>query len=166
MSRRKLPYREGDWFAVPISKNQFVVGRVARMAKRGGVLFGYFFPKLFDEQPNPEELEELVSTGAVVVGRFGDLALIRGNWPVIGDSGTWDRSEWPMPLFGRFDADGNPYKVQYNDDDPSKCLSDRKTTHSEIEGLPDACLMGAGSVENRLRKLLENLEERKKANGY
>ena len=38
-----LCYKEGTWFAVPLLPNGFAVGRVARHAKKGLMILGYFF---------------------------------------------------------------------------------------------------------------------------
>lgn len=42
MARRKLNYKEGDWFAVPLGGAGYALGLVARVGRRG-VTFGYFF---------------------------------------------------------------------------------------------------------------------------
>jgi hypothetical protein len=49
---RKKLYKEGDWFAVPIESG-YVLGRIARVGKRGGILLGYFFEPLFLSPPSP-----------------------------------------------------------------------------------------------------------------
>lgn len=40
---KRLPYREGTWFALPLRKGGYAVGVVARMAPRGRIILAYFF---------------------------------------------------------------------------------------------------------------------------
>src|SRR5829696_9606591 len=93
-----LPYEEGDWFAVPLRDYGYGVGIVARMDGKGGVL-GYFFEPRRIEVPVLDDLDALCAADAFLVRRFGDLSLIRREWPVIGRAPEWDRPLWPIPAF-------------------------------------------------------------------
>ena len=96
----KLPYQEGDWFAMPLPSGGFAVGTIARAAKGGKALLGYFFSPRRSAVPGVEDLESLDAPSAVVVARFGDLALIRDEWPILGRTAGWNRNLWSMPAFG------------------------------------------------------------------
>jgi hypothetical protein len=102
MVKRK-PYKEGDWFAVP-TNSRYVLGRIARVGRRGGILLGYFFEPLRTELPVPEDTFKLTPWDAFHVAKFGDPGLIEGDWPIIYRPDDWYREEWPMPPFGRIDA--------------------------------------------------------------
>jgi hypothetical protein len=81
---RRLPYGDGDWFAVPLRADAgFAVGVVARHDRRGGVI-GYFFQGRFSVVPLLGSLCSLEARDAVRVMRFGDLGLVKGQWPVLG----------------------------------------------------------------------------------
>jgi hypothetical protein len=59
-SMKKLTYREGDLFVLPLQDLGYAVGLVARSGPRGRVLFGYFFGPRYPEMP---KLSELVPSG-------------------------------------------------------------------------------------------------------
>ena len=103
-----LPYREGDWIAVPLRDGTgFGVGRIARIAPGGGVLVGYFFAQRFAGRPNAERLGHLRAADAVLRCRFGDLGLLEGEWHVLGGADNWRRDEWPLPTFARKHPSGS-----------------------------------------------------------
>src|SRR5258708_35037802 len=117
-SRRiKVSYHEGDRFAVPLGAKGYAVGVVARKGN-GGVVFGYFFGPLHPKLPSNEMTKTLRSNQAILIKRFGDLALIRGQWPLIGQSEHWSRVDWPLVTFGRMNAlhkeDGKAWRVEYS----------------------------------------------------
>src|SRR5687768_5375020 len=88
--RGRLPYKEGDWFAVPLRDGGWAVGRVARMPpppKRGIHLLGYFFGPRRDRVPALDDVADLAPEAAISIERFSDLGLVRGTWPVLGGAG-------------------------------------------------------------------------------
>lgn len=112
----KLPYQEGDWFAVPLHSGGYGVGLIARCDREGGVL-GYFFGPKRTKAPTLPEVMDLQPKESVRVLNFGDLGLIDGDWPIIGRTPSWDREQWPVPAFARRDPlSGRSWKVIYNDD--------------------------------------------------
>jgi hypothetical protein len=72
---KKLPYREGTWFAIPLETGGFGVGVVARATKRGKVILAYFFGPHRSEVPSLDEVERLSPEDAVAVAHVGDLGL-------------------------------------------------------------------------------------------
>jgi hypothetical protein len=131
--------REGGWFAVPLGDRGYVVGCIARSAKRGGALFGYFFGPLRPERPVLADLMELCPADAVFVTRFMDEPLITGRWTYLGSSPTWDRMRWPMPEFHlpeAFALGGESQAVTYADDDPERFISYRIIPQSAEKRLP------------------------------
>ncbi len=45
---KKLPYKEGTWFAVPLKCGGHAVGIATRIAPKGRVLLAYFFFSLLN----------------------------------------------------------------------------------------------------------------------
>jgi hypothetical protein len=146
----RINYKEGDWFAVPLRDGGYAVGLVARMNGKGIVL-GYFFGPRRSEPPSLGELANLAPEEAIDVSMFGDLGLIRKEWPPIGAGPGWDRDRWPIPGFGR--GLGELYlRIEYGED----LSSERQTRISleELRRLPEDGLSGAGAVEIHLTRLL------------
>jgi hypothetical protein len=150
----KVNYREGDWFAVPLREGGFAVGVVAR-ANPGGVLLGYFFGPHRSEVPSLNQLEDLQPGDAVLVRKLGDLGLMQKKWPVLGQLDGWDRREWPMPVFVRYEQlTGRSFKVFYDDNDPNKVIREEQVPPGDAEQGPKDGLMGAGFAEKALTTLL------------
>jgi hypothetical protein len=149
-------YREGDWFAVPLRAGGFAAVIVARaMPRKEGVLLGYFFGPGRDRIPALDEIGVLSASDAVLVGRFGDLSILDGTWPLVGHIDRWDRSAWPIPVFGRLEElTGRAFKVIYDDGDPNRLLREERIDASELASLPQDGLSGAGAVERILTRLL------------
>ena len=117
-----VEYREGTWFAVPLRDGGFGVGVVAR-ANAGGVLMGYFFGPRRAAVPELTDVAGLKPEDSVLAAMFGHLGLKGGDWPVLGRLEGWDRREWPMPVFVRYEElTGRSFKVFYNDDEPNKVI--------------------------------------------
>ncbi|HQZ15389.1 MAG TPA: immunity 26/phosphotriesterase HocA family protein [Vicinamibacteria bacterium] len=154
-SKSRLPYEEGDWFAVPLRNRGFGVGVVARSGPSGRVLFGYFFGPRREAVPAIDELRGYAAEQAVLVGQFGDLGLMNGTWRILGRQDPWERSAWPMPPMARVDVvSGQARKVTYSQDDPNQAISETPCGLEEARLLPRDSLMGAGAVEIRLTSLL------------
>lgn len=152
---RKLPYAEGTWFAVPLKAGGFGVGVVARASRSGKIILAYFFGPKRMAVATLGEVELLKPVDAVLKLRVGDLGLIRGDWPIIGRSESWTRSEFSMPVFIRRAPLGRPkaWLVHYSDDDPSKPLAEEPTS-PRATGFEEDGLDGVGSAEIILTKTL------------
>lgn len=157
----KVPYQEGDWFAVPLRDGGYAPGLVARAAPGGKIVLGYFFGPRRDQVPTLSELGPLHATDAVLIAQFGDLGLIEGSWPIIGHFDVWNRKTWPMPRFARTDAvSGQARLVEYADDDPSHEMAVTPLAGDTLIDQPKDGLLGAGAVELRLTKLLARSSDR------
>ena len=121
-------------------------------------LLGYFFGPRRAELPELSELLQLQPGDAVLVDLFGDLSLYRREWPVLGSTPEWDRSRWPMPVFGDVDEliDNIGWRVEYPNEDPTAEPRRTRITKEEASLLPEDHLMGAGAVENQLDELLSS----------
>src|SRR5262245_51705508 len=100
-STGKVTYKEGTWFALPLRQVGYAVGRVARHAPQRKVILAYLFGPKRERVPTLDELDHLEPYRAVKVVRAGDLGLLDGSWPLIGDSPRWERQKWLMPVFIR-----------------------------------------------------------------
>jgi hypothetical protein len=152
---KKLPYKEGDWFAVPLGNDRYGVGLIARVAPKGRILLGYFFDRFFRGVPSLSDIANLTPDKAVEVLRFGDLSLFKSKWPILGKLPDWDGSRWPTPHYIRRDLlVPRAWRVEYSDRDPSKVVREERVPH-DTTGIGSDSLYGAGAIEITLRKLME-----------
>ena len=153
----KLPYQEGDWFAVPLASGGFALGIVARTTKKGRVLLGYFFGPRRPVPESVDDLKEQFAEQAILVARFGDLSLVRKEWPILGRSRDWYRGKWPMLAFvNRDPLSGRAWRIEYADDDPNKLIGRTPISVSETIGIEMDRVCGAGAIEMQLDRLLSD----------
>lgn len=151
---RRLPYSEGDWFAVPLRESGgYGIGVVARHDRRGGVI-GYLFNLRRDDIPTLDDVAGLRPSDAIRVMRFGDLGLIRSQWPILGKLEEWRPDDWPIPAFSRREPTGRAFRVIYSADDLRGPVREEPITEDECDRLPRDALSGAGAVELVLTQLL------------
>lgn len=148
-----VTHLEGAAFLVPLRDGGFARGVVARSAPGGRILLGYFFgPRL----PTVEaaDFNGLKAANSILSLRFGDLALLKGIWPVLGSMPNWNKEGWPMLRALRRDPLGmrHPLLVAYDDHDPSKVIAEHPT--AALSDLPTDALAGYAFVEAKLSKLL------------
>lgn len=152
----KLPYKEGTWFTLPLRDTGFGVGVVARATNKGKILLCYFFGPRRYSSPSLSELDQLSPSDAVLVQMVGDLGLIRGKWPVIGELPSWDRKLWSTPPFVRRDEILNQaWRVYYSDTDPAKFL--REEPEPWDSRLERHGLFGYGAAEIVLTRRLNQI---------
>ncbi|MGI8854722.1 MAG: immunity 26/phosphotriesterase HocA family protein [Thermomicrobiales bacterium] len=152
---RKLPYQEGDWFAVPLRDGGFGVGIVARMDGKGRVL-GYFFGPRRDAVPLLPEVASMKADQAVWIHCFGDLGLIEKDWTVLGNDATWNRADWPMPAFGHRDSivENRQWKREYSGANMGLIVKQTPVSFAEYSVLPKDGIGGRGFVEIKLTIVL------------
>lgn len=151
---KKLPYREGTWFAIPLKDGQYAVGRLARHSPKGAVVLAYLFGPKHDRVPALDELASLKPSDAVKIWRVGDLGLINGTWLIIGDSTGWKRDDWPTPAYIRKPDSNRPgWKVIYSDDDPNQVLEEQRV--AETQDLDRDALFGHVAAESALSQILK-----------
>jgi len=154
MPRRKLNYSEGDCFVLPLQNGGFARGIVARMDRKGGV-FGYFFGPKLEAKESARIDATLRRENAVLVGQFGGLGLLKGEWNVIGHIKPWSSADWPMPPFFRTDALGKLGFICYYDDSLRFLREVQvKPDDAEARKLPRDAIMGYVAVEIHLTNLL------------
>ncbi len=154
MPRKKIPYKEGDWFAVPLRNGGYALGLIARLDGKGGFL-GYFFGPRHEQIPVQQDTISLSSSDAILIRHFGDLGLLREEWPIIFHPDAWSRADWPLPAFARIAVDeGWALRVEYSETDISKPLHEASINLEEARRLPEDGVSGYGAIEIRLTKLL------------
>jgi hypothetical protein len=159
LTMKKVPYREGDWFAVPLQGGGYSVGIVARKPRNGDILLGYFFGPRRLNVPVLDEVHKYKASNAMLVRMFGDTALKRGEWPVLGTVEPWDTHLWPMPDFGRYAAPlaGYParaWRVRYPENNPNGLPETTPITIEEYSNLPKDLISPPVALQVELTKLL------------
>lgn len=149
-----LPYKEGTWIAVPLRNHAgYGVGRIARHSMNGCILVYLFGPRRLTI-PTLDEVEDLDPAAAIRVARMGDLGIIQGEWPIIGNSIKWSREQWPIPRFVRRDELGKvAWLVEYSDDNPLEIVSEKRIPYSTTSYQRDS-LLGSGAAEIVMTRLL------------
>jgi Immunity protein 26 len=152
----KQNYTEGTWFAVPLRKGGgFGLGVVARAAAKKAIILCYFFGPRRESVPKLQDVSTLNVSSSILVLRSGDLGLIRGDWPILGTARSWNRSDWPTPVFIRREPlpPFRNWRVYYSETDPGVTVKEEIET-SERPDLPLAGSSGYGAVEIKLTRLL------------
>lgn len=149
---KKTHYKNGTWFTVPLRSGGYAQGVVAR-AGNDGILFGYFFGPKLECQPSVVP-ENICSKDRILYGQFGDLGLINHEWNIIGVDPNWKNEDWPMPPMIRVDEHAGIAFMSKYDDSTMACISEERCDPSLVDTHPYDRLMGYGSVEVRLTKLL------------
>ena len=157
MSKRTLPYKEGDWFAVPLTHGGYGIGLIARVGARGGIVLGYFFGPCRNGLPSATDKPALRPIDAILICQFCDSALMSGEWAIVSRSEDWHREEWPQPAFGHVDVvDSNKaYKREYPDNNPSDLfILETPISLEEARLLPKDGLYGHIALQKKLTFLL------------
>lgn len=150
--KRKLPYQEGTLFAVPLRNGGYGLGLVARLSG-DGLVFGYFFGPLRTSIPVMGDVGELSAEDSILRLRFGDLGLLNGEWPIVGQFSGFTRSNWPLPPFVRVDSMAKKaWKTLYTE--TLEFISETPCDLELAKENPEDCLAGYGSVEKKLTRLL------------
>jgi hypothetical protein len=142
------PDREGQYFLLPLGRatGQFAVGLIARVPPRGGVLLGYFFGPRRREPPGQEWLNGLQAAQAVFACRFKDSQLYRHEWKLLGMREPFDRTQWPVPAFHRFDGTATQvpgvdavqdWRVEYSDANLITPVSERPASAADRKLVDD-----------------------------
>jgi hypothetical protein len=139
--RRKLPYAEGTWFAVPLKKKSgYVVGIIARHGHLDR-LFGYFFGPRRRAIPTLKAVQKLRPEDSFRRCRFSDVGLLSRRWPIIGAVESWDRADWPLPPFIILDDFEHTAMEVMNRPDAQPPVAVHLSTH--CSHAPPLCVLSA-----------------------
>ncbi len=100
---------------MPLRNGGYCRGVAARMNGKG-IAFGYFFGLRIKKKEDATIDATLRPTNAIVLSMFGDLGLLKGEWPVVGRIEPWIKADWPLPPLYRTDALGQAGYISYCDD--------------------------------------------------
>ena len=141
------------------------MGLVARSTARGRVILCYFFGP-YTERPTAGDFVGLTRKDAVAAIIVGDLALIEGTWPVIGDARDWARNEWPMPMFVRREpVSGRIWRVYRSDTNPNKMVKQELATDIVSDQIRNDAVYGYGAAEDLLEHLFVGHQVTEKSSG-
>ena len=137
---------------VPLRDHGYCAGVLAN-ATGDGPAYGYFFgPRVATASEVNSDL--LRAEDAVLVGKFGDLEICKGNWPVIGVVEPWEPKKWPMLPLARVDESVHRAWLSTYDEN-LECVEEVEIDADEARKHPYDRMMGAGAVEIRLTKLMD-----------
>ncbi len=138
-------------FLVPLRDFGYAAGVLSRYTSKGDGL-GYFFGPRISDSENVD-CSRFQAGLEILVGMFGDLDLHKGTWPIIGMVENQALKEWPVPKMARVDEATDLAWVSTYDDD-LQLIEEEKISPSQAKKYPYDRMMGPGSVEIRLTKLL------------
>ena len=161
MSKTRIKYKEGQWFAVPLRDGGYTLGIIVRGGYRTKGGLGYFFGPRYSDIPIGKDTFSKNKENALFICQFGDLGIITGVWPIISDGKPFQREEWPVPLFYREAPlqKGKIVIVEYSQDFSGLEFPIRETVALAADQTPQMAeegLFGQGAVEIVLTRLLKN----------
>lgn len=157
MPHKKRPYKEGSWFAIPLKEGGYALGLIARQKK--ALILGYFFGPRYPTVPTLNDAVGLGHADAMQRMIFGDLELLNGLWPVLGELPDWERSKWPMPNFSHKDSLSDQMYLRIYDENTLEDIGERRISADEARNLPEDGTFGAGAVRIVLSRLIHEAEQ-------
>jgi hypothetical protein len=160
-----IPYKEGQFFLLPIERGHYAVGLIARAPPRGGVLLGYFFGPRRSQAPVAQWLAQLHPQTAALVCRFKDTGLYRGEWPLLQPLESFTRAAWPVPPFHRFDGSVTHvpgaeaiqnWKVEYGDDNLIVPIKETPAQGADLK-LPDDLAYDTRFLSDTVANLIKDM---------
>jgi hypothetical protein len=147
MSRNHI--EEGTIFALPLNDGRYAVGVVTRRApKRGKTwgVFAYFFGP-YIAVPSSPAFRDLRRDCAVALMNCGALHFHSGKWRAVGKLTSWNRDEWPLPDFCRYERHTQRFfRVRYGESDLATVIGETPMPDNAA-GLPEDTLYGAEAAE-------------------
>ena len=118
------------------------------MAPKGRIILVYLFGPWRATLPSIDEMARLQPRDALRCLHIGDLGLVNGEWPVLGELRDWRPEEWVTPtFFGQDDLSGRVWRAHYSDSDPSQLPRRKFVSADDVAGLERDLLYGSGAVE-------------------
>lgn len=158
MITKKIKYKEGQWFAVPLRTGSYSIGIIVRGSYINGGGLGYFFGPRYKEAPDGKATISLKPAEAILVTRFSGLGISTKRWPLIFSQRPFSRNDWPLPKFWQEDLliPEKGFVREYGVTQRGRwfLIQEIRVNRSEIKGLPKDSDMGGGAVEIRLTELL------------
>jgi hypothetical protein len=159
MRKKHIRYSEGQWFAIPLRNGNYALGIIVRGSYKTKGGLGYFFGPTYVDIPSEKDISGKKPEDAILIRWFGDLGIISGRWPLIQNTRSFNRGEWPIPKFGRkFPLILDKGIVVEYGETPEGIQQAIRETAVDVEkiiGLPEDGMSMDGSIEIKLTKLLE-----------
>ena len=150
MKRIHIP-PNGTVFLVPLPSNGFGLGVLIRACGEGRAYGAFFRVRVASE--SEIDIKHLKLADAIWRCKFGDYALRRQLWPVIGSVPNWGASPWTLPDFARRHDDPRMCFL-IKCDDKLDVIATTLVELAQAKDLPDDAQFGSGVVEIKLDKLL------------
>lgn len=149
MEKKKVKYSEGDLFIIETENHNKFLGLIAGRKGRTKLLLGYFWKLNFTIGENLV----LKKSESITAIKFSGLGFELSNWQILGKYSRWDKNEWEMPKFKKYDELKNKYfSVLYDKDFEfisEHCIDEEDAKHLNEDGLH-----GYISLENHLQRII------------
>jgi hypothetical protein len=124
--------RAGQYFLVPVSPSEYVVGLALRKKARG--MIAVFFGEIVGTGISIEALRNYEASSALWYGIVSTLGIDTGFWLLL-DGPPFDKDRWHLPWFAQV-VGGSPERVRY-DKDPFEPVETVSCDMAELEGMPE-----------------------------
>ena len=140
-------YQPGDCLVIPLFDVLFAVAWVAWASKDGEIL-GHIYAPFLESEVTVEHLTQRAWSTPLLICRFSDLGVIRGEWRVVPIPDHAKRA-WAIPdrFSTVFEAIRQAHVVTTVAGHPDHVLSRRSATVEEAQQLPSEDLFGYRAVE-------------------
>ena len=153
---KRIKYDEGDIFAVPLRSGSFGIGILTTISNTRTGAVGYFYEPAYAKLPTLESIPRLIPSKAIDICHFGDLGIVKGEWPILGKQEPFLNKEWEVTKFWHHDSISNRYSIRvYEPPDYVYWVSEYEVSEVEIGAIPKDGLYGKEALEIKLTKLLE-----------
>ncbi|WP_314517412.1 Imm26 family immunity protein [Xanthocytophaga agilis] len=149
---KKRRYSIGDVFCVPLAEKGYCLGLITHIHPRTKVPLGWFFRKLYDQIPTIRDSEIINKGNVILVKRFGIQGFDEDTWRIISKLDTFDKAEWPIPVFLRRPGSTPACFVYYNED-MEETGSENIPEGTDLSLYYEDGIGGSGFVEKRLTRL-------------
>jgi hypothetical protein len=150
MKTTKPDINEGDLCQIPLLDGSSLLGLVARIERKYGLMLLYVFDLRFHGQLPDFDLSEMKNKVQGIYRTWSET-ISDGRWPIMGKLEPWRRSEWPMPTFVLYREITDDWVARvYADDLSGRLLIERRATEEESRTCPPDRIYG--SLEKHLNQ--------------
>jgi len=166
LKRRKIA--EGEIVGIPATDGHgYLIGVVARAENShslGAAILVYIFGPRRGTVPKLENVGKLDPKDALSIVRTGVRRIIEGRWPAIGILDTFNKADWPIPIFGgvSLSAPGFAWLARYSEDriGMGAPREEWKVAPDEARRYPADAANGVDVAAFDATKIIQELEKR------
>jgi hypothetical protein len=153
MKTKKIKFKEGQVFAVPLRQGGYVLGILVREYIK--ITLGYFFNKIYPTIPDKVDKSEISIDKIALIALFSSMGIEDGYWPLVETNLLFKKGDWPIPLMKMQDPlTEKYYSVLF---DETLINDERKLISEEIaQKLFDHSLHGYVSLEKKVSTIMAN----------